>query len=211
MPSFNLEAYETVEERLAKFWAEHAHGRVTTEMLFNDEGRFIVKAYLFREGEDVAFGTGLAEELVGVGHVNKTSALENCETSAVGRALANAGYAPMGARPSREEMEKVQRRERQDHGELGELDSPPGSEVKPQRHSKSVSSGGGGEDTRLATEKQRGLIRGKLKDKGIPYPDKALAPDGWAEAGLPPLNNSFPFSAVNAALGFIEKLEPVNA
>jgi arylamine N-acetyltransferase len=33
--------------------------------------------------------------------------LENCETSAIGRALANAGYAPKGKRPSREEMSKV--------------------------------------------------------------------------------------------------------
>jgi len=50
---------------------------------------------------------GYAEETVTSRGVNQTSALENCETSAIGRALANAGYAPKGKRPSREEMTKV--------------------------------------------------------------------------------------------------------
>jgi hypothetical protein len=51
--------------------------------------------------------TGLAEETVQGRGVNATSALENCETSAIGRALANAGYATKGKRASREEMSKV--------------------------------------------------------------------------------------------------------
>jgi hypothetical protein len=49
----------------------------------------------------------LAEETVQGRGVNATSALENCETSAIGRALANAGYAAKGKRASREEMQKV--------------------------------------------------------------------------------------------------------
>ncbi len=70
--------------------------------------RYIVKAYLFKNAEDgVAWATGYAEETVTSRGVNQTSALENCETSAIGRALANAGYAPKGKRPSREEMSKV--------------------------------------------------------------------------------------------------------
>jgi hypothetical protein len=51
--------------------------------------------------------TGFAEETVSTRGVNSTSALENCETSAIGRALANANYAAKGKRPSREEMAKV--------------------------------------------------------------------------------------------------------
>jgi hypothetical protein len=70
--------------------------------------RYIVKAYLFKDAKDsLAWATGYAEETVTNRGVNQTSALENCETSAIGRALANAGYAPKGKRPSREEMTKV--------------------------------------------------------------------------------------------------------
>jgi hypothetical protein len=55
--------------------------------------------------------TGYAEEVRGAGNVNRTSHVENCETSAIGRALANCGMAgsDMSKRPSREEMAKVQR------------------------------------------------------------------------------------------------------
>jgi hypothetical protein len=73
-----------------------------------EASRYIVKAYLFKTGQDsIAWATGYAEETVSTRGVNQTSALENCETSAIGRALANAGYAPKGKRPSREEMSKV--------------------------------------------------------------------------------------------------------
>jgi hypothetical protein len=73
-----------------------------------EASRYIVKAYLFKNAEDgVAWATGYAEETVTSRGVNQTSALENCETSAIGRALANAGYAAKGKRPSREEMTKV--------------------------------------------------------------------------------------------------------
>lgn len=51
--------------------------------------------------------TGWAREVDGEGLVNATSALENCETSAIGRALANAGYSTSKQRASREEMAKA--------------------------------------------------------------------------------------------------------
>jgi hypothetical protein len=70
--------------------------------------RYVVKAYLYRTYLDqVAYSTGFAEEKDSDRGVNATSALENCETSAIGRALANAGFAAKGKRPSREEMVKV--------------------------------------------------------------------------------------------------------
>lgn len=107
MGFFNLEDYETVEERLVKFWKDHSQGRIITEVLEISASRFIVKASLYRESEANAWTTGLAEETVQGRGVNATSALENCETSAIGRALANAGYATKGKRASREEMSKV--------------------------------------------------------------------------------------------------------
>jgi len=105
---FNLADYEPVEVRLEKFIKDYPAFRIATELEVVEATRYIVKAYLFKDVSDsVAWATGYAEETVTSRGVNQTSALENCETSAIGRALANAGYAPKGKRPSREEMTKV--------------------------------------------------------------------------------------------------------
>ena len=105
---FNLADYEPVEVRLEKFIKDYPAFRIATELEVVEATRYIVKAYLFKDaGDGVAWATGYAEETVTSRGVNQTSALENCETSAIGRALANAGYAPKGKRPSREEMSKV--------------------------------------------------------------------------------------------------------
>jgi len=105
---FNLEDYETVEERLIKFWKDHPDGQIHTKLLDQTAGRFIVEAAIYRTEADLRpWTTGLAEETIQGRGVNATSALENCETSAIGRALANAGYATKGKRASREEMAKV--------------------------------------------------------------------------------------------------------
>ena len=105
---FNLDDYETVEDRLLKYWKDHPDGQIHTEVVEATASRFIVKAFIYRTEADVRpWTTGLAEETVQGRGVNATSALENCETSAIGRALANAGYATKGKRASREEMGKV--------------------------------------------------------------------------------------------------------
>jgi hypothetical protein len=105
---FNLADYETVEVRLEKFIKDYADFRISTELEVVEKDRYIVKAYLYKTSSDsVAWATGYAEEKITERGVNSTSALENCETSAIGRALANAGYAAKGKRPSREEMTKV--------------------------------------------------------------------------------------------------------
>lgn len=107
---FNLADYEPVEARLARFIEDYPEFRIATELESMQGDRFIVKAYLYRHSSDVvAFATGYAEETVSDRGVNSTSALENCETSAIGRALANAGYAAKGKRPSQSEMAKVNR------------------------------------------------------------------------------------------------------
>jgi hypothetical protein len=107
MGFFNLEDYETVEERLVKFWKDNGDGRIVTTLLDSSGTRFIVRAEIYRGSDGLVWATGLAEETVQGRGVNATSALENCETSAIGRALANAGYATKGKRASREEMSKV--------------------------------------------------------------------------------------------------------
>ena len=105
---FNLDDYETVEERLAKFWKDHPEGRIETKLIVNTPTQYIVWSAIYRDSADVQpWATGLAEETVQGRGVNSTSALENCETSSLGRSLANAGYATKGKRASREEMTKV--------------------------------------------------------------------------------------------------------
>jgi len=107
---FNLDDYETVEVRLEKFIKDFPDFRVETELVSFQNDRYIVKAWLYRTFADsTPFSSGLAEETISSRGVNSTSALENAETSAIGRALANAGYASKGKRPSKEEMVKVTR------------------------------------------------------------------------------------------------------
>lgn len=106
--AFNINDYETVEVRLGRFIADNPDFMVHTELLEHSEKRFIVLAKIYRTCVDSQpFATGLAYETISDRGVNQTSALENCETSAIGRSLANAGYAAKGKRPSQSEMVKV--------------------------------------------------------------------------------------------------------
>lgn len=107
---FNLEDYEPVAARLTR-WLNvpgDAPKRVITHLMQYTDNRCVFKAELYVG--DLLIATGWAEETRGEGHVNRTSHFENCETSSLGRALANAGLAGSDytKRPSREEMQKVQ-------------------------------------------------------------------------------------------------------
>ena len=110
MAKFNLNEYETVDERIQRFYRDNAGGRIETELLDHDgehgKTRWIVRAEVYKADSENPSGVGHAFELDGQGMANKTSALENAETSAVGRALAQAGYSG-SRRTTREEMAKV--------------------------------------------------------------------------------------------------------
>jgi len=111
MAHFNLDNYVTVAERITQFWGQHPNGRIETrlEHVSTDSRLFAVWAAVYKDAADEKpWATGLAEEHFGQSGPNQTSPLENCESSAIGRALANAGYATTAeGRPSREEMQKV--------------------------------------------------------------------------------------------------------
>ena len=108
--SFNPADYASVDERFPLFWKDCPRGRIVTELVVDDGTRIVMKASLFVTYEDHhPTTTGFAEEVRGSSMVNKTSALENCETSAVGRALANYQYQGGKKRASLEEIVKVYR------------------------------------------------------------------------------------------------------
>lgn len=116
MASFNPADYETVAERIARFYKDFPDGRIVTKNITQAHDRaistWVVQAWVYLSSEDQARGlpkaTGLAFEIDGAGMANKTSALENAETSAIGRSLANANYSG-DKRVTREEMNKVNR------------------------------------------------------------------------------------------------------
>jgi hypothetical protein len=124
---FNLANYETVDERLEKFWKAYPDGRIATEIELITDDRCIVKAYIYKTFLDgVAFATGIAEERSTDRGVNSTSFVENCESSAIGRALHTGGISKHSdgkPRPSREEMAKVERLSAKDIAKAKEVPS----------------------------------------------------------------------------------------
>jgi len=84
-------SYRTVAERINEFRHEYPHYTIETQLIKADEGMVVMKALIMNG--DVLIATGYAEEERGSSNINKTSALENAETSAVGRALAFFGLA----------------------------------------------------------------------------------------------------------------------
>ena len=102
--------YTQVVHRMEAF--RQMHGTdfgVDTSILVDDGQRVVVKAKILNM-DGAVIGAGMAEEIRGQGNVNKTSALENCETSAIGRALASLGLAG-GEYASANEMDGVGRKE----------------------------------------------------------------------------------------------------
>lgn len=99
-----LKDYVPVNERLAQFWLDHPNGRVITVIVGTDP--IVVRAEVYREGEDQPMASGHATDDGGMRNGARSDSYEKTETAAVGRALALAGYEIKKAIASREEMEK---------------------------------------------------------------------------------------------------------
>ena len=115
--------YTQVVHRMEAF--RRIHGTdfgLDTEILVNDGKRVVVKA-IITDKESRIVGAGMAEEIRGQGMVNTTSALENAETSAIGRALASLGLAG-GEYASANELDAVERKTQAMREEPNNLVSP---------------------------------------------------------------------------------------
>ena len=107
---FNLENYEDVDTRIHKFYEANPDGAIITEMVSNEEEKGIVifKAYAYRTYLDTApSSVGYARGARKDRGVDRDFWLENCESSSIGRCLANLGLSAKGKRPSSLEMARV--------------------------------------------------------------------------------------------------------
>ena len=112
MAHFNLAEYQTVQERVDLFWSRYSSGRFNLELVSISTEQVVFKAEVYLDKDDLYPATvDFAEERLGSSPVNKTSFVENCATSALGRAISMLGgeFSPKGKRPSASEMSKVQR------------------------------------------------------------------------------------------------------
>ena len=106
--NFVLDDYVQVNERVEKFYEKYPQGSIQTEIVHLKDGMVIFKAYAYRDKEDTKPCIGHAYEKEGSSFINKSSYIENCETSAVGRALAMMGFEIKKSIASREEVANAQ-------------------------------------------------------------------------------------------------------
>lgn len=99
--------YAEVPQRVQAFRALYPEGFIVTELVSNDNGVCVMKTTVgyYQNGEPVTLATGMAYEKEGSSNINRTSYIENCETSAVGRAL---GMLGLGSEASIASAEEVQ-------------------------------------------------------------------------------------------------------
>ena len=103
-----LENYESVAERIEKFWVNYPMGRIDSKLIYQDGNRYIVQTDLYRDVQDmIPFATDFAEE---IRSSSNRFPMENCATSSIGRSLHTGGiskFSENANRPSFEEMRRV--------------------------------------------------------------------------------------------------------
>lgn len=113
-------SYAEVNQRIKAFRLVHPSGCITTEIIDMDNGIVTMKASVFDE-QNHLLGTGFAQEKENSSFINKTSYIENCETSAIGRALGMCGYGVDVSVASAEEVQNAIHNQQMDEKKLGEL------------------------------------------------------------------------------------------
>ena len=102
--------YAPVADRIALFYERYPDGRIVTHLTMHNEREIMFRASVYRDARTRwPAATGWASERIGDGDINTVACLENTETSAIGRALANLGFTASKNRPSAEEMDKADR------------------------------------------------------------------------------------------------------
>jgi len=129
--AFDLSEYIEVNVRVGKFWSDYPEGAIRTEILSFENGIVVIKASVYKNANnEKPDATGHAYEKENTSYINKTSAVENCETSAVGRALGIMGYEIKKSIASKEEMQNAL--EQQEKIKNEEETSKPIKPIKPK-------------------------------------------------------------------------------
>jgi hypothetical protein len=154
---FDLDSYEPVASRIQRFYEAYPTGAIHCEIVHDDGQRVIIKATVWRDINDARpAAVDYAEELLSDRGVNSSSRVENCATSATGRAISIAahglGPSDWTKKPSREEMAKVQRSSNGPTFERGTDARMPSVTIT--------------QPAGLATDKQKNMIRAISKSHG---------------------------------------------
>jgi hypothetical protein len=196
---FDLDSYEPVASRIQRFYEAYPTGAIHCEIVHDDGQRVIIKATVWRDINDARpAAVDYAEELLSDRGVNSSSRVENCATSATGRAISIAahglGPSDWTKKPSREEMAKVQRSSNGPTFERGNDARMPSVTIT--------------QPAGLATDKQKNMIRAISKSHGALPPanldqmtkfeasahiDKLKTMEGNAQADEQDLNAEEPF------------------
>src|SRR3990167_9306441 len=107
---FKGKSYVQVKDRVIFFNENYPNGSITTELVSPFDSKLVVvKAIITPDlGKPERKFTGYSQAVVGQGYINQIAALENCETSAVGRALAMMGIGVIDSVASVDELHKAE-------------------------------------------------------------------------------------------------------